>query len=158
MISDTPNKSEQQGRGEGPECCFRLPMSAWGSPVASAEGENGVIGAVPGQEGSPLSEGISPLQPAVSLQASAAGGGQGRRQCVGRASSSPAGHLTVRCLERQGGELVVHTEKGMATPVSAGTGTNLEAKEEGAALASCLCAQRMAHQPPPPPTPRTHGK
>lgn len=43
-----------------------------------------------------------------------------------------------------GGELVVYTEKGPAMPAPAGGGTNQEAMEE-AALASRLCAERMAH-------------
>lgn len=50
----------------------------------------------------------------------------------------------VCCLKRQGGELVVYTEKGPATPAPAGRGTNQEVME-GAALASCLCAEGMAH-------------
>lgn len=62
---------------------------------------------------------------------------------MGPAASSLAGHI-VCCLKRQGGELVVYTEKVPATPAPAGRGTNQKAMEE-AAPATCLCAERTAH-------------
>lgn len=74
---------------------FASPKSPWGQSVASAEGGNGLMkllgmrGATPGQEDS--------LQPARSLQASAVGGQWSRRQCMGPAASSLAGHI-VCCL------------------------------------------------------------
>lgn len=95
----------------------------------------GMRGATPCQEDS--------LQPARSPQASAVGGQWSRRQCMGPAASSLAGHI-VCCLKRQGGELVVYTEKVPATPAPAGRGTNQKAMEE-AAPATCLCAERTAH-------------
>lgn len=62
---------------------------------------------------------------------------------MGPAASSLAGHI-VCCLKRQGGELVVYTEKVPAMPAPAGRGTNQKAMEE-AAPANCLCAERTAH-------------
>lgn len=74
---------------------FCFPEVPLGQSVASAEGGNGLMkllgtrGATPCQEDS--------LQPARSLQASAAGGQWSRRQCMGPAASSLAGHI-VCCL------------------------------------------------------------
>lgn len=74
----------------------------------------------------------SPPQSAVSLQASAAGWPSGK-QCLG-GKLPPAwwgASDSLCCLKRQGGELVVYMEKGLAMPVSAGTGTNPGAQEGG---------------------------
>lgn len=71
---------------------FASPKSPWGQSVASAEDGNGIMKLLGMRGGHSLSGGPF-LQPALSLQASASGGQWSRRQCMGLAASSLAGHI-----------------------------------------------------------------